>query len=102
MFLDPVAEGKDIQIRPGVLGHFDACAKYTGTDIFLLKPKADCGNNLATSSSGTAEPLMDQRYRVSIYGDSESVEHAKTRTLMMIDQIVRIAVADRLCADCRS
>ena len=31
---------------------------------------------------------LDQRYRVSIFGDMESVEHAKTRALMMVDQIV--------------
>ena len=42
-----------------------------------------------TKSSETGfDNGLDQRYRVNIFGDAESVEHAKTRTLMMIDQIV--------------
>ena len=44
---------------------------------------------MVTKSSETGfDNGLDQRYRVSIFGDAESVEHAKTRTLMMIDQIV--------------
>lgn len=63
-------------------------ANYTGTDIFLLKPRAaDLEATGATYSRGM-ENGLDQRYRVNIFGDMESVEHAKTRTLMMIDQIV--------------
>lgn len=88
MLIEPVVEGTEVKIRTGALGHLDSCAKYTGTDLFLLKPRADCGNNLAITSSGNVEPLLDQRYRVSVYGDAESVEHCKTRVLMMVDQIV--------------
>lgn len=73
-----------------MLSHIDLCAKYTGTDIFLLKSRADASPQLTTTSSGNGvDSGLDQRYRLNIYGDTESVEHAKTRTLMMIDQIVR-------------
>ena len=91
MIVDGGEPGTELKIKPGVLNHIDLCAAYTGTDIFLLKPRADCSSNLAITSSGTgADTVSDQRYRVNIFGDSESVEHAKTRTLMMVDQIVRI------------
>jgi len=74
-----------------VLSHIDLCAKYTGTDIFLLKSRADAIPQLTTTNSGDGiDSGLDQRYRLNIFGDIESVEHAKTRTLMMIDQIVRM------------
>lgn len=74
-----------------MLSHIDLCAKYTGTDIFLLKSRAEVDPQLANMSFGNVvESGLDQRYRVNIFGDAESVEHAKTRTLMMIDQIVRM------------
>lgn len=73
-----------------MLSHIDLCAKYTGTDIFLLKSRAEANPHLVSKNSGTGlDSGLDQRYRVNIFGDTESVEHAKTRTLMMIDQIVR-------------
>lgn len=78
-----------------MLSHIDLCAKYTGTDIFLLKSRADAIPQLTTTSSGDGiDSGLDQRYRVNIFGDIESVEHAKTRTLMMIDQIVRMDKQD--------
>lgn len=78
-------------IRSSVLSHIDLCAKYTGTDIFLLKSRAESNPLLVTKSSETGfDNGLDQRYRVNIFGDAESVEHAKTRTLMMIDQIVGV------------
>ncbi|RMZ85019.1 hypothetical protein DV738_g273, partial [Chaetothyriales sp. CBS 135597] len=61
---------------------------YTGTDIFLLKPKASAFESSDGLASGTDSGL-DQRYRINIFGDMESVEHAKTRALMMIDQILK-------------
>lgn len=74
-----------------MLSHIDLCAKYTGTDIFLLKSRADASPQfMAVSSGNGVDSGLDQRYRVNIFGDTESVEHAKTRTLMMIDQIVRM------------
>lgn len=76
------------KIRTSVLDHMDRVAQYTGTDVFLLNPKnADSDDEL---NSGVEPNNLDQRYRVAIYGDVESVEHAKTRILIMIDQIVSL------------
>ena len=67
----------------------DTLAKYTGTDIFLLTPKLRDTDSAIVSSYGYAtDNGLDQRFRVAIYGDMESTEHAKTRVLIMIDQIV--------------
>lgn len=88
--MDPtlIIEGASDKIRTSVLNHLDRIANYTGTDIFLLNPKGSEREILGGSYSGGAETSLDQRYRVNIFGDMESVEHAKTRVLMMIDQIV--------------
>lgn len=75
-------------IRSSVLSHIDLCAKYTGTDIFLLKPRNAEPLSSGASYGSTVDSGLDQRFRVCIFGDMESVEHAKTRALMMIDQIV--------------
>jgi hypothetical protein len=72
-------------IRTSVLEHLDTLAAYTGADIFLLSPK---GLDADSISSYGYENGLDNRFRVAIYGDMESAEHAKTRLLIMIDQIV--------------
>lgn len=82
-------DGAPNNIRPSVLDHLDRIANYTGTDVFLLEPKGSDPEATGLSYCGGAETSLDQRYRVNIFGDVESVEHAKTRVLMMIDQIVR-------------
>jgi hypothetical protein len=74
-----------------VTSHIDRIATYTGTDMFLLKPKGADPEVTGLSYTGGAEAGLDQRYRLNIFGDMESVEHAKTRVLMMIDQIVRLS-----------
>lgn len=76
-------------IRPSVLSHIDLCASYTGTDIFLLKPRASLDPEFGTSFGEGLDSGLALRYRVNIYGDAESVEHAKTRILMMIDQTLK-------------
>jgi hypothetical protein len=69
----------------------DTLAAYTGADIFLLTPKLHDADSAVVSSYGYASDNgLDQRFRVAIYGDLESSEHAKTRVLIMIDQIVRL------------
>ncbi|RMZ78535.1 hypothetical protein DV737_g3832, partial [Chaetothyriales sp. CBS 132003] len=85
---DLILDGAEPVIRSSVLSHIDLCAKYTGTDIFLLKPKASASDSSDALASGVDSGL-DQRYRINIFGDMESVEHAKTRALMMIDQILK-------------
>lgn len=42
----------------------------------------------SASFNGNLETGMDSRLRCAIYGDMETMEHAKTRVLIMIDQIV--------------
>lgn len=74
-------------IRTNVLEHLDTLAQYTGADIFLLSPKMVDADSAVVSSYGT-ENSLENRFRVAIYGDMESAEHAKTRMLIMIDQIV--------------
>lgn len=84
-----IMDGSTKGIRASVLEHLDTLAAYTGTDIFLLSPKLRDTDSAVISSYGYASDNgLDQRFRVSIYGDMESAEHAKTRVLIMIDQIV--------------
>jgi hypothetical protein len=85
---DMIIERPPNTIRATVLNHLDRIADYTGTDVFLLEPKWSDPEVTGLTFSGGAETSLDQRYRVSIFGDTESVDHAKTRVLMMIDQIV--------------
>lgn len=68
-----------------MVDHLDWLARFCGVDIFLLGPKfASLGDGL--NSNGDAG--RDQRWRVAIYGDMESTEHAKTRILIFIDRLV--------------
>lgn len=84
-----IMDGSTKGIRASVLEHMDTLAAYTGTDIFLLTPKLHDADSAVVSSYGYASDNdLDQRFRVAIYGDMESSEHAKTRVLIMIDQIV--------------
>ena len=45
----------------------------------------------SASFNGSLE-TMDSRLRCAIYGDMETMEHAKTRVLIMIDQIVSFRI----------
>lgn len=83
LIMDSTTKG----IRTSVLEHLDKLAAYTGADIFLLSPKSMDSDSSVISSYG-CENSLDNRFRVAIYGDIESAEHAKTRLLIMIDQIV--------------
>jgi hypothetical protein len=86
-----IMDGSPKGIRASVLEHMDTLAAYTGTDIFLLTPKLHDADSAVVSSYGYASDNgLEQRFRVAIYGDMESSEHAKTRVLIMIDQIVRL------------
>ena len=75
-------------VRQRVLEHIDQIAKYTGTDIFLLNPKVQDEETVNASFGNGSDMKFDQRLRITIYGDPESSEHAKTRILLLIDQIV--------------
>lgn len=74
-------------IRPQLSKQFNDIAMFTGTDIFAMKPKVESASlTLALEINDTTQA---ERIRLQIYGDSESVEHAKTRVLIVIDDLVR-------------
>ncbi len=58
---------------------------FCGVDVFLLGPKF---NTLPPGLRSNGDAGQDQRWRVAIYGDMESAEHAKTRILIFIDRLV--------------
>jgi len=72
-------------LKKSVTDFLDETSVYCGVDIFLLGPKL---TPLAGGLNGDVDLLRDQRWRVAIYGDYLSSEHAKTRVLIHIDQLV--------------
>jgi hypothetical protein len=74
-----------VNLKAPVLNQLDLIAKTTKADIFLLCPKP---TDIESASFNGNLESMDQRLRCAIYGDMETMEHAKTRVLIMIDQIV--------------
>lgn len=82
LIIDPPTQN----VRGAVLNQLDLISKATKADIFLLMPKQP---DIETASfHGNIDTGMDPRLRCAIYGDLETMEHAKTRVLIMIDQIV--------------
>lgn len=47
--------------------------------------------------TGESEMRMDQRWRIAIYGDILSSEHAKARVLIHIDTLVSFTLQRRTC-----
>jgi hypothetical protein len=76
-------------LKSPVLNQLDLISKTTKADIFVLMPKQP--DIESASFNGKLETSLDSRLRCTIYGDMESMEHAKTRILIMIDQIVSVA-----------
>lgn len=72
-----------------MLNQLDLIAKTTKADIFVLMPKQP--DIESASFNGKLDTAMDSRLRCAIFGDMETMEHAKTRVLIMIDQIVSFA-----------
>jgi hypothetical protein len=68
-----------------VIEHLDEIAAFCGVDIFLLGPKFP---SLVDGLNGNGDAGRDQRWRVAVYGDMESADHAKTRVLIFIDRLV--------------
>jgi hypothetical protein len=81
-------------IKGAVLNQLDLISKTTKADIFLLMPKTP--DIESASFNGNLDSTMDPRLRCAIYGDLETMEHAKTRVLIMIDQIVSPVIRDGL------
>ena len=74
----------------------DEIADQTKADIFLLESKAKRKDSDSMSFSGGMEKSMDNRLRIHVYGDTESSENAKTRVLIMIDQILQRQVDTKI------
>lgn len=87
---DLVADLNAGSLKQSVTDTLDSLSKYCGVDIFLLGPKL---TPLVDGVNGDVEIRRDQRWRVAIYGDILSSEHAKTRILVSIDQWVRNTMA---------
>lgn len=75
--------------RNDVVEHMDQIAENTKADIFLLESKSKRKDSDSISFASNMEKSMDNRLRIYIYGDSESSENAKTRLLIMIDQLLQ-------------
>lgn len=71
-------------LKSEVVKYLDYVASFCGVDIFLLGPKFA----LQDGPNASGEAGTDQRWRVAVYGDMESAEHAKTRVLIYIDKLV--------------
>ncbi|KAK4970487.1 hypothetical protein LTR66_011566, partial [Elasticomyces elasticus] len=73
-------------VRSEVLSHLDEVASQTKTDVFILSPRQV--DVESASFNGKLDSNMENRLRIAIYGDLESSEHARTRVLIMIDQLL--------------
>lgn len=86
-------------LKENVIGVLDDISKFCGVDIFLLGPKL---TPLVDGMNGDVELRRDQRWRVAIYGDLLSSEHAKTRVLIHIDKLVRLVLVSESDLTCGS
>lgn len=75
-------------LEKSVTETLDNISAYCGVDTFLLGPKL---TPIVDGLNGDTELRRDQRWRVAIYGDMLSSEHAKTRVLIQIDRMVHAA-----------
>ncbi|KAG6004154.1 hypothetical protein E4U21_001371 [Claviceps maximensis] len=81
-------------LKKPVVESLDFISRFCGVDIFLLGPKL---TPMVDGMTGDSEMRMDQRWRVAIYGDILSSEHAKARVLIHIDTLLgRAADATRI------
>lgn len=57
-----------------------------------MNPKPADPEGVTSSYGNGTDHKFDQRLRIAIFGDPESSEHAKTRMLIMIDQVVGLFI----------
>ncbi|KAG5984340.1 hypothetical protein E4U55_005225 [Claviceps digitariae] len=76
-------------LKKPVVETLDYISSFCGVDIFLLGPKL---TPMVDGMTGDSEMRVDQRWRVAIYGDILSSEHAKARVLIHIDTLLGRAV----------
>jgi hypothetical protein len=77
------------KLKQHVIEHLDQVANFCGVDVFLLGPKF---TSMVDGLNANGDAGRDERWRVAIYGDMESAEHAKTRILIFIDRLVSIDI----------
>ncbi|KAI9846455.1 MAG: hypothetical protein M1838_001259 [Thelocarpon superellum] len=87
-----VIDAANDTVKSSVLEHLDVIATFTGTDVFLLGPRPTDPETASVNFNGSPDTGLDQRLRVAVYGDMESADHAKTRVLIMVDQILERTV----------
>ncbi|GAB0132721.1 hypothetical protein EsDP_00001149 [Epichloe bromicola] len=81
-------------LKKPVVETLDYISTFCGVDIFLLGPKL---TPMVDGMMGDSEMRIDQRWRVAIYGDILSSEHAKARVLIHIDTLLgRVVDATRI------
>ncbi|KAF2861612.1 hypothetical protein K470DRAFT_230146 [Piedraia hortae CBS 480.64] len=68
-------------IRVDMLDQIDTIAAKTTADIFLLECKA-------RRREPEPDQSLDKRLQLQVYGDIDSAENAKTRLLILIDQLL--------------
>ena len=74
-------------LRADVLKHMDEIANHTKAELFLLHPRLLDAES--SSLHGSLDMNSEGKLRTMVFGDMECCDHAKTRLLIMIDQIVR-------------
>lgn len=94
--IDPATQ----EVKGAVLNQLDLISKTTKADIFLLMPKQP--DIESASFNGNIDTSTDPRLRCAIFGDLETMEHAKTRVLIMIDQIVSVPHPAAVAASAQS
>ncbi|KAK4193943.1 hypothetical protein QBC35DRAFT_10419 [Podospora australis] len=82
---DHVAADIPTALKRSVTDFLDEISGRCGVDIFLLGPKL---TPVVDGLNGDVELRRDQRWRIVIYGDMLSSEHAKTLVLIHIDQLL--------------
>ncbi|KAI6244878.1 Meiotically up-regulated protein [Erysiphe necator] len=80
-----IINGEQTALKTTVVDYLDSISEFCGVDIFLLGPKF---TSLADAQIMAGNASRDPRWRVAIYGDMESVDHAKTRVLIFIDRLL--------------
>ncbi|KAF3937343.1 hypothetical protein ABW19_dt0203640 [Dactylella cylindrospora] len=80
--------GEDDKFRPEAAQQLERISEYCGVDIFVVHPEPT-NVSLRTGGSDTSQ---DTRLKILVFGDVESVECAKIRVLVMIDDMLGLHV----------
>ncbi|KAF2760628.1 KH domain-containing protein [Pseudovirgaria hyperparasitica] len=87
---DMIMDYETNDLKDSIRSHVDGVANALKADIFLLHPKQL--DEAASFNGSIIDTKLDNRLRCHIYGDYETAEHAKTRILILLDQILHRSV----------